>query len=229
MTGRVRRAATLAMAAGLTVAWVAVTVPASAATRADYVTVTQVLVDRLGGVNVSGEVSCAGLYDQIAAGGYTVPDEQGNPVPVVLDAGDLVNLYANNDNYTVSQPAGRRAMIQVTHESSRMNPCFVQYPFSSDGTPYPDWVACNADGSACAWHTDAYGYDPAAFGPLFDYSPDGRFKTGLLNVTGHSLGVLIQIAHLSESPVTWDTYYVPEGTYSMTSTSIRAASYRTTR
>ena len=65
----------------------------------DWMSVTKVMVNRLGGVNVSGEVSCAGSYQRLVDGqlGY---DDDGQWVPVPFVEGDLVVMSANNDNYT---------------------------------------------------------------------------------------------------------------------------------
>jgi hypothetical protein len=228
MSGRRRLVSTLSIAAATTLGLLtpAMTTTASAS-EGNWVSVTRVMVDRLGGVNVAGQVSCAGTYEQIAAGGYQAQDGDGNWVSIELQPGDKVNLAANNDNYTVSQPAGRKTMIQATHGSSRMNPCFLQYRFNPDGTPMPDWVSCAADGAPCGWQTDEYGYDHDALPPLFDYSADGRFKAGLLSVRDQSIGLFVMIAHFSGDSLTgWDTYFVPEGSYATTSTTIKAVSYR---
>jgi hypothetical protein len=220
---RVALAATAALAA----TWVVPALPASAVSEGDWINVTQVLVNRLGGVNVSGQVSCEGTYQQILAGDLEVQDSQGNVVPLELQPGDKVNLFANHDNYTVSQPAGRKAMIQVTHESSRMNPCLVQYRFSPDGTPMPDSVGCAPDGYPCRWETDAFSYDRASQGPLFDYAANGKFKAGLLNVSAHSVGLLVTVAHFTDEALTgWDVYFVSEGSYATTSALIKAVNYR---
>lgn len=108
----------------------------------DWVSVDKVMVNKLGGVNVSGQVSCAGAYAQLSdleGGGLWYDtgqkDDDGNPIFGLIPKpgiDDSVVLQANNDNYTVSQPAGRRTMIQVTHGSSRMSPCFVLIP---EGNP----------------------------------------------------------------------------------------------
>jgi hypothetical protein len=227
MMKRLRLLLAVAGTATVLVAWATPALPASATTSGDWISVTQVLVNKLGGVNVSGQVSCQGTYQQIAAGSYQYQDGQGNMVSIDLQPGDKVNMFANHDNYTVSQPSGRKSMIQVTHWSSRMNPCFVQYRFLPDGTPMPQWVNCGLDGTACRWETDNFGYDHDSLGPLFDYSADGRFKAGMLNVTGHSVGLDVMIAHFSGDTLTgWDDDFVPEGSSSTTSTSLKALNYR---
>ena len=220
---RLALAATAAVAAG----WVVPALPASATTTTtgDWVTVTQAMVDKLGGVNVSGQVSCEGTYQKIVAG--KLRDSNGNLVPIDVQPSDKVNLLANNDNYTVSQPSGRKSMIQLTHSSSRMNPCFLQYRFLPDGTPMPNSVSCASDGYPCRWETDIYGYDHDSLGPLFDYSNNGKFKAGTLNVYEQSVGLLVMVAHFSGDTVTgWSSYFVSEGSFSTTSTSLKAVSYR---
>jgi hypothetical protein len=216
-----------AATAALAAVWMPPSLPSSAATGGDWVSVKQVLVDKLGGVNVSGQVSCEGTYQQIAAGGYQFQDSEGNVVSIDLQPGDKVNLFANTDNYTVSQPSGRKAMIQVTHGSSRMNPCFLQYRVLPDGSPMPEWVSCEPGGFPCRWETDDFGYDHGSLGPLFDYSANGKFKAGALNVNEQSVGLLVMIAHFSDATLTgWDDYFAPEGSFSTTSTSLRALNYR---
>src|SRR5689334_5216806 len=98
---RVALAATAVFAAS----WATPVLPASPATGGDWVSVTKVTVDRLGGVNVAGQVSCEGAYQKIVAG--TLQDSDGNAI--VLQPGDKVNLQASNDNYVVSQPSGRKS------------------------------------------------------------------------------------------------------------------------
>lgn len=186
----------------------------------DWVSVDRAMVNKLGGVNVSGQVSCAGTYDLIAEGLFEV-----DGVPLVLAPDDKVNLLANNDNYTVSQSVGRKTMIQVTHGSSRMSPCFVQILSNPDGSAI-DSQLCEEGGAPCRWTTDHFGYDSNTFGPLFDYSPNGKFKTGTMSVRNESIGLAVQIHHADDS---WDTYIFGEDEtshYSFTSTSIRAVSYR---
>lgn len=204
------------------------TLPSTAeAAATNWVTVNQVLVNRLGGVNVSGQVSCAGSYEQIAAGDFQYQDDEGNWVSIVLQPGDKVNLAANSDNYTVSQPSGRKTTIQVTHGSSRMNPCFLQYRGNPDGSPMPDWVVCDASGAPCVWQTDEFGYDHDTMPPLFDYAANGKFKAGMMSVREQSIGLYVMIAHFSGDTLTgWDGYFVPEGSYSTTSTLIKAVNYR---
>lgn len=212
------------MAAVLGMGLMTPALPSTASTPSgDWVSVDQVLVNKLGGVNVSGQVSCAGTYDRIVAGLFQVQDQDGNWFTLALSPGDKVNLAANNDNYTVSQPSGRKTMIQVTHGSSRMNPCFIQVRTDLDGSEMPSWVICAEGGAPCRWATDEFGYDPSTLVPLFDYSPDGKFKTGLLSVQNRSIGLLVMVQHADQS---WDTYYVSEGMYAVTNTTIRAVSYR---
>lgn len=227
MRTRSRFLATLAAtaAAALTLLAGGAPVATAALPSRDWITVDQVLVNRLGGVNVSGQVSCAGAYDKLVNGQLSYQDENGNwaPIPVPADD-DRVNLAANSDEYTVSQAAGRKAMIVVSHGSSQMSPCFAQDPgIDPGGMTWPDWVQCSADGTSCRWETMHYSYDRDALGPLFDYSPNGKFKTGNVAVEASSIGLLVMVHHGDGS---WDTWYSPEGSYSYTSTVVRAVSYR---
>lgn len=197
---------------------------ATAAPTGDWVSVDRVMVNRLGGVNVSGQVSCEGTYQRLVDGQLTYQDENGAEQTISApSAGDTVNLAASNDNYTVTQPAGRKTMLQVTHGSSRMNPCFMQERANPDGSPVPDYLTCASDGAPCRWETDRYGYDHERLGPLFDYSPNGKFKTGTVSVTEESIGLLVMVHHPDN---TWDTYYLEEGSYAVTSGTVRAVSYR---
>ncbi len=192
----------------------------------DWITVDRVLVNKLGGVNVSGEVSCEGTYQDLMAGQFQAVRENGLWYTVVSPGPlDKVNILVNADWYTVSQPAGRRLMIQVEHESSRMTPCYAQHPYEMDGTPWTDLgVQCRQDGTACRWETDRYGYDRVKYGPLFDYSPDGKFKTGSLNVDAYGYGALVMIYH--EGTGTWETHYSPYAADIFTSQVVRATMYR---
>lgn len=204
--------------------WASSVPAATASPNGDWVSVDTVTVNKLGGVNVSGQVSCAGTYAQLMADGLTYQDENGQQQTVPAPGpGDLVNLSANNDNDTVTQPAGRKTMVSVTHGSSRMNPCFMQVRANPDGSPMPAQITCASGGAPCRWETDRYGYDHDALGPLFDYAPNGRFRTGTVAVSDESIGLAVMVLHPDGQ---WDTWYVPEGSYAVTSTTVRAVSYR---
>lgn len=193
----------------------------------DWITVDRVLVNKLGGVNVSGEVSCEGTYEDVMAGRFQAVGENEQWYAVVPPgAEDRVNIFVNADQYTVSQPAGRRMMIQVEHGSSRMTPCYGQYPHDVDGTAWADigTVQCREDGTACRWETDRFAYDRVRHGPLFDYSPDGKFKTGSLNVDAYSYGALVMI--YDTLGMTWETHYSPYAVDIFTSQVVRATMYR---
>lgn len=216
----------LAVAGGL-----ALMAPAASSTAAepysDWITVDRVLVNRLGGVNVSGEVSCAGTYDALLAGQLQAVDENEQWYTVEPPGPeDKVNIMVNADQYTVSQPAGRRMMIQVDHGSSRMTPCYAQYPFDMDGTAWADigTVQCREDGTACRWETDRYAYDRVTYGPLFDYSADGKFKAGSLNVDAATYGALVMLYDTTTE--SWATHYSPYAADIFTSQVVRATMYR---
>lgn len=172
-----RSVAVLLMALAMTVA-----VPGAVGAQEDspWITVDKVMVNKLGGVNVQGSMSCSALYDQLLNGGvtgwYEPAPGQYSQKTIYADADDFVLVLANPDNYVVSQPAGRKTTIQVKHESSRAHPCFSNVPPELlDFTP-----KCDPSGAPCSWTTDRFGY----FGsdPLFDYAATGQFKTGVLNV-----------------------------------------------
>lgn len=192
----------------------------------DWITVDRVLVNKLGGVNVSGEVSCAGTYDDLLAGLLQAVDENEQWYTVAAPGPeDKVDIFVNADQYTVSQPAGRRLMIQVEHGSSRMTPCYAEHPFDMDGTAWTDFgVQCRQDGTTCRWETDRYAYDRVKYGPLFDYSPDGKFRTGSLNVDAYTYGAMVMIFHPGSN--SWDTHYSPYAADIFTSQVVRATMYR---
>lgn len=206
--------------------------PGSAAEPySDWITVDRVLVNKLGGVNVSGLVSCQGVYDDLVAGelGQWTWDDQTQQdiwVPIPAPEGtDKVNIFLNADQYLVSQPAGRRLMIQVEHGSSRATPCFAQYAYDFDGTPWTLPTRCPSE-SVCRWETDRYGYDRDTYGPLFDYSPDGKFKVGNLSVEAYTYGSFIAVHHGDDPTTGWDIYgleYTPD---IYTSQVVKAVAYR---
>jgi hypothetical protein len=215
----------LAAAAGLAL------IPAAASSTAaapysDWIKVDRVLVNRLGGVNVSGEVSCEGTYEDLQAGQFEAIDGNNQWYTVEMDEGALVNIFVNADNYTVSQPAGRRMMIQVDHESSRMTPCYAEHRYDMDGTPWENigTVTCRDDGTACRWETDRYAYDRVTYGPLFDYSTDGKFKSGSLNVSASTYGALVMVYDVASD--SWETHFSPYAVDIFTSQVVRATSYR---
>ncbi|HET7800028.1 MAG TPA: hypothetical protein VFL38_06380 [Humibacillus xanthopallidus] len=223
MRTRRRILATMAAAA---LALLAAAPATGATTGSDWISVDRALVNRLGGVNVSGEVSCAGTYAQLMAGQlqYVDENEQWLPIPTPTET-QLVNILVNPDNYTVTQPAGRRLMVQVVHGSSRMHPCYAQYPYEPDGTSWADLgqIECR-DETTCRWETDRYGYDRVALGPLFDYSPDGKFKAGSLNVDVFAYGSEVVVYDTQTGEWTW--YTVPYTPDIYTQRIVKATTYR---
>lgn len=228
----IKRRTFFATVAAVALALLVPVAPGSAAEPySDWITVDRVLVNKLGGVSVSGLVSCQGTYDDLVAeklGYWTWDDETEQdvwvPIPKPGD-GDQVNIFLNADQYVVSQPAGRRMMIQVEHGSSRANPCFAQYRYSTDGTPWPDSQECTNE-AVCRWETDRYGYDRDTYGPLFDYSPDGKFKVGNLNVTVGVYGSFITIHHGTDPATGWDVYGLDFTPDIYTSQVVKAVAYR---
>lgn len=167
--------------------------PAGAAETAPWISVDRVMVNRLGGVTVQGTHSCESLYDQLVSpGGVTVQDEMPDgsyqPRQLFAGVGDQVVIGTNPDNFVVTQPAGRKTMITAEHGSSRLQWCFATNPdiFADQGWSIP----CEAYGP-CRWVTDRFSWSSAA--PLFVYSPNGKFKTGSLNVAVTQMGYWIEI------------------------------------
>lgn len=223
-----RMRATAVACAGVALAWSAALLPVAPAAHAatprsdpaDYVDVTRVLVNRLGGVSVEGTMSCAASAALVRAGsvqGDDLSTEQPDLQPISLLAGDSIVLLANPDRYTVSQPIGRRTMIQATHEPSRMNPCYTEV------TALPDFAVECPVGQACAWRTDRYGWSYSRLGPLFDYSPGGTFKAGQISVDGHSTDLAVIVLHSGGST---SRYMVEGGFFENYSPVIRAVLVR---
>ena len=194
-------------------------------TTVDATRVGTVMVDKMGGVNVSGTVACsathAAVRTAIADGEFFADnlmtgakDEQ-----VVLGPNDHVNLLANSDEYTVTQPAGKKTMLMVTHQSSRMNPCFMEEYVDGPAQSNP----CATAGAPCRWETDIFGYDRVSLGPLFDYSANGQFKAGTMSVNAQSIGLGLQIVRSDGSR---GLYLVENGSYAVTTQTVRAVSYR---
>jgi hypothetical protein len=180
------------------------------------------MVNKLGGVSVVGSVDCSGFATQVRENGMSYVDENDEWQYLAPGGYDvLLNIQANSDNYTVSQPAGRRGMITVTHASSRMSPCYVEFREGFEGSEPP----CDEAGAPCTWVTDHMSY----FGttPLFDYSTAGKFKVGSLAVSAESIGVDVQVYTVDENGAVTGVqgYYAPEGWYAFTSTSLRAVKY----
>ena len=180
--------------------------PSAAAGETDWIATDGALVNRLGGVHVYGTVSCAGTAQTLReAGSFVYQGEDGAEEEILIGADDAINLFVNPDNYVVSQPAGRRQMVTVEHGSSQMSPCYVETETGDDGiTPWAELgVECAADGDSCTWRTHRFAYDPSPWVPLFDYSTDGKFKAGDLNVYVSTYGVLIGVVRADGS---WEYY-----------------------
>lgn len=224
-----------AVVAAVTLGLMAPALPSSAAEPGqDWMTVDRVLVNRLGGVNVSGLVSCQGVYDDLMAGAlgqWSWDDEAQEdvwvpiPAPDPDTAVDQVNILVNPDNYTVRQPAGRRLMIQAVHESSILSPCHLDYPYTTEGSSWPA-VYREQVGDAYRWQTSRFGYDRELYGPLFDYSPNGKFKTGLLNVEAYLYGAVVFVHHGSDPATGWDTYGVDDAPDIYFNGNVKAVTYR---
>jgi hypothetical protein len=200
----------------------AATAPVTMAETPDM-TVEKVMVNKLGGVSVVGSVDCTDLATQVREAGFDYVDENDQwQFLEPVGEGVQINAYANSDNYTVSQPAGRRGMISVTHGSSRMSPCYVEFDDPGDDYDPP----CADAGAPCTWVTDHYAYFSTT--PLFDYSQDGKFKAGTVAVSAESIGAFVEVVTVdgSGAVTSRDGYFAPEGWYAYTSTTLRAVMYR---
>ena len=197
------------------------TTPGTMAETPDM-TVEKVLVNKLGGVSVVGTVDCSDLAQQVREQGFSYVDENDQWQPLgPVGEGALLNISSSSDNYTVSQPAGRRGMITVTHESSRLSPCYMEkFATAADYDPPCD----ETTGAPCTWVTDHDLYDPIQ--PLFDYSADGKFRAGLLAVEAEAVGALVEVFGEDENGPTYGAYYSPYGWGAYTSTTLKAVSYR---
>ena len=197
-------------------AWPASSQAAQRAEPRDYVQVTKVMVNRIGGVTVEGTMSCSATAVNVRAGdvaGDDMATEEIEQMPIIVSPTDRLVLLTNPDRYVVSQPVGRRAMIQASHQPSKLNPCFTEVASLPAGA-----LEC-AVGMACPWRTDRFGWDYASLGPLFDYSPSGTFKAGLLNVDGNSTDLAVIVLRQDGST---STYMVEEGFFQTYSPVIRA-------
>lgn len=225
-----RRSRFFAMVAAIGLALVAPAGPTSAAdaTPTDWVSVDRVLVNRLGGVSVSGEFSCAATFDVLKAGQLEALEEsEEGDRWYTIDAPNLetddVILLVNPDNYTVTQPAGKRLMIKVQHGSSRMTPCSITTRETPDGNTISTDKCPSLEGP-CRWETDRYAYDRASYGPLFDYSDNGKFKVGSLNVEVYDYGVVVMLHRASTGE--WEYHTSPYAADVYFNSVLRAVGYR---
>lgn len=225
-----KRSKFFAMVAAMGLALMTPAAPVSAADAppTDWVSVDKVLVNRLGGVSVSGEFSCAATFELLKAGQLEAMEEtQEGDRWYTIDAPNLetdeVLLFVNADNYTVTQPAGKRLMIKVQHESSRMTPCYITQRETPDGNTISE-DKCPTFGGPCRWETDRYAYDRAAYGPLFDYSDNGKFKVGNLNVEVYDYSVVVMLYRASTGQ--WEFHTSPYAADVYFNSVIRAVGYR---
>jgi hypothetical protein len=223
-----------AMVAVVGLALMAPAAPVSAADAppTDWVSVDTVLVNRLGGVSVSGEFSCAATFELLKAGQLEAMEEtEEGDRWYTIEAPNLetdeVLLFVNADNYTVTQPAGKRLMIKVQHGSSRMTPCYTTTRETWDGNTISEDMCPTSEGP-CRWETDRYAYDREKFGPLFDYSDNGKFKVGNLNVEVYDYGVMVALyrAATELEPAHWEFHTAPYAADVYFNDIVRAVGYR---
>jgi hypothetical protein len=108
-------------------------------------------------------------------------------------------------------------MITAEHGSSRLQWAFSNAPPGFFGEFTPEYATESA-----RWVTDRFSYDLSA-GPLFVYSPDGKFKTGTVAVEVTSMGFWVEVYDeldhsLKGSGMTFDEAFA--------ATTLRATAYR---
>lgn len=136
--------------------------PAGAVPYGIAVVPTQVLVDRLGGITVSGTVDCTAEVEAAFPGG----------VPANLTVLAAVNWWAY-------QPAGRRKMIHAANNPSHAWTCYNSSPDPQLGP------VCGGSAGPCRWITSNYGTSST---PFYVYSLDGRFVRGWIHVDTQGTG-----------------------------------------
>ncbi len=122
----------------------------------------KVLVNKTGGITVSGTMACAeavSAYDWTDLGGSLgVPPK------------DLTILL--NVSWTAYQPVGRKTMLQATFGSSHKDPCYNtddDQPSGTGGTLTEPcrWISSNINSTST---------------PFYVYSPQGKFVPGRIHV-----------------------------------------------
>lgn len=159
----------------------------------DFATVSRAFVNKQGGLNVQGRVSCAGTAAAIQNGTYfyvggTMEPADGMGGTITLAPTDTLLLLANSDQYTARQAVGRKWVVQVTHESSRMNPCYTDVTTGPTG----ETLECQVGAESCPWRTDWFGWGLEQ-GLLWDYPSGGKFVPGPVTVAGVSTGTGIMV------------------------------------
>lgn len=195
--------------------------PVAQAEGYPWITIEKVMVNKLGGITVEGSMSAAPLYDQLRSAeglGVSYEDEQGwHQTAIYADADDVVIIGTNPDNFVVRQPAGRRTMITAEHASSRLQWAYSNAPPGFFGEFTPDYATESA-----RWVTDRFSYDLST-GPLFVYSPEGKFKTGTVAVEVTAVGYWVEVHDeldhsLKASGMVFDEAFA--------ATTLRATAYR---
>ncbi len=115
---------------------------------------TQALVDRLGGITISGTSDCTTEVRAAFPGG--IPDKLTVAVGV---------------NWTAYQPAGRRTMIHASFAANMAKPCYNRYAAFGP--------RCGGGAGPCPWITSNYSSGDT---PFYVYSLDGKFVRGWVHV-----------------------------------------------
>ena len=125
------------------------------------VTVDQALVDKLGGITVSGTADCSAAVKAYYG-------DQNLPVPQNLTV--QVNI-----NWTAYQPVGRNKTVAATFYSNHLIPCYNSYNFPNPNYP----PVCGGDKPPCRWITSNYN---STLTPFYAYSLNGKFAPGPVHI-----------------------------------------------
>ncbi len=133
---------------------------ASAAPNGMTATVSQVLVNRLGGITASGTMNCTNDVTAYYAG-------VGQQVPANL-------TVVTGPSWTATQPAGRHTSITASWNPDHANPCYNTNP------SIPGAELCPAGAPApCSWITSHFGSSDT---PFYVYATNGKFVPGPIHV-----------------------------------------------
>lgn len=136
---------------------VAIGAPATA-TAEEPITLTQVLVNKLGGITITGTVDCAAVVAAV--------DWNGEEAGLGTEPENL--SVAVNMNWSATQPVGRTKSVSASWGSSFLTPCY---------NTYPGWGAVGA--AAYAWTThSSLGSTTTAW----VYPSAGKFAAGFMHV-----------------------------------------------
>ncbi len=137
--------------------------PGMAEPNALPIVANKVLVNKTGGITVSGTMDCAAAvnaYDWTDLTGIATP-----PANLTI----MVNV-----SWTAYQPVGRQTMLQATFGSDHKEPCYN----TNENLNYGP--VCGGDTNpSCRWITSNF---TSTSTPFYVYSPQGKFAPGPIHV-----------------------------------------------